>query len=325
MMNKCIFSRATLVLAAAMAVSCRTGLKETNDSTLIKDTLAGQEVRQAASIADNPKSEAHMAHVISKDGTKIAFEKSGSGPAVIIVSGALSARNLFQDEARSLIEKLSKHFTVYTYDRRGRGESTDVQPYAVEREIEDLESLINAAGGRVYLYGVSSGAALSLQATAKLGSTKVQKLAIFEPPYGQDKQAFDKQKLGVSERVKKGEPGEAAAFFLSAIGTPAPALEKMKSSPEWEKIKKIDFTLAYDYKVLGDGTIPSDVVMAITIPTLVMDGEKSMDFMHATADNLATLIPAAQHKTLKGQMHQAKAEVVAPVLIEFFNGSLPGQ
>jgi pimeloyl-ACP methyl ester carboxylesterase len=218
-----------------------------------------------------------------------------------------------------LVEMLSKHFTVYIYDRRGRGESTNEQPYAIEREIDDLESLIENAGGQAYLYGVSSGGALSLHATGKLGAAKVPKLAIFEAPYGQGKETFDKQKQGVNERIKNGKPGDAAEFFLSQIGTPAEALEKMKSSPAWRTIEKIDFTLAYDYQVLGDGAIPRNVVKSINIPTLVMVGEKGMDFMHATAEQLATLMPNAEYKTLKGQMHQPKAEAVAPVLIEFFN------
>jgi pimeloyl-ACP methyl ester carboxylesterase len=218
-----------------------------------------------------------------------------------------------------LVEMLSKHFTVYIYDRRGRGESTNEQPYAVQREIDDLESLIDNAGGRAYLYGVSSGGALSLHAAGKLSADKVPKLAIFEPPYGQGKETFDKQKQGVNERIKNGKPGDAAEFFLSQIGTPAEALEKMKSSPAWRTIEKIDFTLTYDYQILGDGAIPRDVVKTITIPTLVIVGEKSVDFMHTTAKQLATVVPGAEHKTLKDQMHQPKAEAVAPVLIEFFN------
>lgn len=255
----------------------------------------------------------------SRDGTKIAFEKTGRGPAVIVVSGALSHRGLYRDP--SLAARLSEHFTVYLYDRRGRGESTDVQPYAVEREIEDLEALIDDAGGSAYLYGVSSGAALALQAAAKAGAAKVAKLAIYEPPYGQEKQAFARQKQRVTELVRTGEPGDAAAFFMSAIGTPPDALDAMKRSPEWEAIKKIDFTLAYDFAVLGDGEVPQEIVKAIRVPTLVMNGEKSMDFMHPTADRIAALIPHAQRETLKGQTHQAAGEAMAPVLIEFFTGS----
>ena len=255
----------------------------------------------------------------SKDGTRIAFEKTGNGPAVIVVSGALSHRGLYRDA--SLPAKLSEHFTVYLYDRRGRGESTDVQPYAVEREIEDIEALLNDAGGSGYLYGVSSGAALALQAAAKLGPAKVTKLAMYEPPYGQKKQEFANQKQRVNELVRTGKPGDAAAFFMSAIGTPPDAMDAMKRSPEWEAIKKIDFTLAYDFAVLGDGEVPQDVVKAIQVPTLVMNGDKSMDFMGPTADRIAALIPRAQRKTLEDQTHQAAGEVVAPVLIDFFNGS----
>jgi len=298
-----------------ISVSCRNESKESSDSTAAKDTVVNDEIRQA----EKNKSEQPMAYVTSKDGTKIAFEKSGTGPALIIVSGALSARSLFVGEPRLLVEMLSKHFTIYIYDRRGRGESTDEQPYTVQREIEDLESLIdNAAGGQAYIYGVSSGGALSLQAAATLGSAKVLKLAIFEPPYGQGKQAFEKQKQGVNERITTGKPGDAAAFFFSEIGTPAEAIEKIKSSPAWKTIETIDFTLNYDYQVLGYGSIPRDVAKTIHIPTLVLNGEKSMGFMHTTAEQLAALIPHAQHKTLKDQMHQPKAEVVAPVLMEFF-------
>ena len=264
------------------------------------------------------KTEEHMTSVTSGDGTRIAFEKTGNGPALIIVNGALSHRKLYGDTA--LQRMLAQHFTTYTYDRRGRGESADVQPYAVEREIEDIEALINSAGGQAYLYGVSSGAALALRAAAALGPTKVTKLSLYEPPYGQETGEFEQQKQRVNEIIRSGKPGEAAAFFLTELGTPPDALEGMKASPEWDAIRKIDFTLAYDFEVLGNGTIPADIARTIAVPTLVMDGEKSMDFMHATADQLAKLVPAAQRKTLTGQTHQASAEAVAPELIAFLRG-----
>lgn len=263
--------------------------------------------------------EQDMTRLTSKDGTRIAFDKTGSGPAVILVNGALSHRGLYGDQP--LAAKLSEHFTVYIYDRRGRGESTDVQPYAVEREIEDLEALLNDAGGSACVYGVSSGAALALQAAAKLGPAKVTRLAIYEPPYGQDTQEFARQKQRVSELVRTGQPGDAAAFFMSAIGTPPEELERMKRSPEWEGIKKIDFTLAYDFVVLGNGGVPEDIVKVIRVPTLVMNGEKGMDFMQPTADRIAGLLPHSQRQTLKGQTHQVEAEIMAPVLVEFFSGA----
>jgi len=256
--------------------------------------------------------------VTSKDGAKIAFEKSGSGPALIIIGGALSDRN----GGKPLAARLAGYFTVYILDRRGRGESSDAGNYAVEREIEDLAALITDAGGSASLYGVSSGAALALQTAAKLGPVKVPKLALYEPPYGandeKQKEEFAGQKRRINELIKTGRPGDAAAYFMTAIGTPPDVLEKIKNSPQWEVMKKIDFTLAYDYAVLGDGTVPQAVAKSVTVPTLVLDGEKTMEFMHATADLVAKLIPVAERKTLKGQTHQAAPEVAAPVLIEFF-------
>jgi pimeloyl-ACP methyl ester carboxylesterase len=255
----------------------------------------------------------NVAFVASADGTRIAFEKVGTGPALIIVGGALSERN----GARPLAAALMERFTVYTYDRRGRGESGDTKPYAVEREIEDLGAVIEQAGNAAAVYGVSSGAALALQAASALGPAKVRKLAVYEPPYGQDERDFSEQKDRVNQLVQTGQPGEAAAFFLSAIGMPPQALEDMQRSPEWEGIKKIDFTLAYDYAVLGTGAVP-DTVQQITIPTLVMDGEMTMAFIHPSADRIAQLIPNAQRKTIPGQTHQVAPEAVTPLLIEFF-------
>lgn len=265
-----------------------------------------------------PATTTPMAHVTSHDGVKIAFEKNGAGPAVIIVGGALSSRS----GGKPLAALLARHFTVYVFDRRGRGDSTDAPTYAVAREIEDLSALITEAGGSAFLYGVSSGAALALQTAATLGPDKVPKLALYEPPYGLDKAKqradFAEQKRRVNELIRTGRPGDAATYFMSAVGMPPGVLEKLKASPEWEAMRKIDFTLAYDYVVLGDGIVPEAIARRIAVPTLVLDGEKTMDFMHATADRIAALIPGAQRHTLKGQTHQAAPDVAAPVLIEFF-------
>ena len=257
-----------------------------------------------------------MAGVRSRDGTQIAFTNSGKGPALVLVSGALSQRSLVGDTL--LVPRLGEHFTVYTFDRRGRGESGDTKPYAVDREIEDIEALIDHAGGKAYLFGVSSGAALSLQAAAKLGAAKVSKLAIYDAPYGQPPSDFTTQRDSVRKLVSTGQPGDAAAYFLSAIGTPPKVLDGMKSSPDWETFKKIDFTLAYDYDVLGDGQVPEGVVKAIAVPTLVLNGEKSMDFMHAAGARMASLIPNGRHTTIKGQAHGVTADATVPVLVEFF-------
>ncbi|HEX6273091.1 MAG TPA: alpha/beta hydrolase [Polyangiaceae bacterium] len=305
------------LLIVGLAASSIAGCKS-EKTTAVED----RQKKTMEQAQEEQRDDVSESRVTSKDGTKIAFEKDGDGPAVIVVSGALSSRELLDDE---LVDELSERLTVYTYDRRGRGESTDEKPYAVEREIEDIQALVRHAGGSAYLYGVSSGAALALQAAAKLGPGEVAKLALYEPPYGQDKQAFAGQKQRINELAKTGEPGEAAEFFMTAIGTPPERIQDMKRSKDWEAMKKIDFTLAYDYEVLGDGAVPEETARAVTVPTLVMNGAKSMEFMQPTADRIARAMPRAERKILEGQTHQAKADVVAPVLIEFFTRAQPNR
>ncbi len=294
----------TLFVSLTLATACTTSDK----------TVAPKGGNMSAPTPTEAK--AGPAFATSKDGTKIAFERAGTGPALVIVGGALSQRS----GGKPLSAKLEDQFTVYTYDRRGRGDSGDTKPYAVARELEDLGAIIERAGQGAYVYGVSSGAALALQAALQLGPSKVRKLAIYEPPYGQDEREFAAQKAGVEERVRNGRPGDAAEFFLAAIGMPPPALENMKRSPEWAAMQKIDFTLAYDYAVLGDGQVPASA-KGVSVPTLVLTGEKSLGFIGPSADRIAELIPHAQRKTLKGQTHQAAPEVVAPLLAEFFEGA----
>jgi pimeloyl-ACP methyl ester carboxylesterase len=314
-----LMSLFTISLALGPVAGCRS--EEKTESAAAK---AVERTDRTASPPDrrrDPRGDVHGGRVTSKDGTLVAFDRTGTGPALILVSGALAHRGALAGSP--LVGTLAEHFTVYTYDRRGRGESTDVQPYAVEREIEDLEALIRHAGGSAYLFGVSSGAALSMQAAATLGPAKVTKLALYEPPYGQESAAFAKQKQRVNELVKSGKPGDAAEYFLTAIGTPAEALGGMKRSPEWENIKKLDFTLKYDYEVLGNGAVPEATARAITVPTLVMNGGKSLGFMGPTADRIAALIPHSQRRTLEGQTHQVDADTTVPVLTAFFTAPSP--
>lgn len=253
----------------------------------------------------------------SKDGTVIAYDKTGTGPGIVVVNGALSHRKYAG--ANELAGQLAENFTVIFYDRRGRGESTDTKPYAKEREIEDIEAIANEVGGSVYLFGSSSGAALALLAAEKLGPGKVAKLALYEPPYGSaTEQEYAEEKAKVNELVRGGKPGDAVAYFLEKRGTPPDKMEGMKKSPEWSGMVRIGHTLVYDFEVMGDGTIPADIAKNIAVPTLVMDGEKSFDFVHATADALGGIIPGAARKTLEGQSHNASPEVLAPVLLAFF-------
>jgi pimeloyl-ACP methyl ester carboxylesterase len=254
---------------------------------------------------------------VSKDGTSIAYEKIGNGLSIILVNGALAHRKLFGE--RDLALMLSKNFSVIFYDRRGRGESSDTKPYAVEREIEDVDALVEEAGGSVYLYGSSGGAALALLAAEKLGRERVRRLALYELPYGSDtKEKFAKEKNKINDLLSDGKSDDAIAFFFGRRGMPPEQIEGMKESREWKQLMRVGPTLVYDFEVLGDGTVPVDVVKNIAIPTLVMDGAKSFDFVHATADNVGKIIRGAVRKTIKDQAHDVSPEALAPMLLEFF-------
>jgi pimeloyl-ACP methyl ester carboxylesterase len=259
-----------------------------------------------------------MPTIASKDGTPIAYDQSGSGPAVVLVDGALTYRGHWG--SRPLAEALSDTFTVYTYDRRGRGESGDTQPYAAEREIEDIAALIEAAGGRAYLYGVSSGAALAVRAASALGSDKVPRLAVYEPPYStsdEEIQGFFSYRDKVIELLKAGKRSEALESFLGDF-LPPEEMDAMKKSPDWPLLEAIAPTLAYENEVMGDSAVPVNIAKNVRVPVLVIDGAETADFLHAAADQLAKALPDSQRKTLAGQTHSAAPDALAPVLKAFF-------
>jgi pimeloyl-ACP methyl ester carboxylesterase len=255
--------------------------------------------------------------VRSADGTSIAFERAGTGPALILVDGALSFRGFGPMEPLAAL--LVSRFTVFTYDRRGRGKSTDTQPYAVKREIEDIEALIEEAGGSVCLYGVSSGAALALKAAARLRDN-VTKLALYEPPFTSGDEAkhdFAKYTEQMDALLAANRRGDAVAFFL-ADRMPAEELEGMRQTPEWPIMEALAPTLAYDNAVMGDGSPPVDESKTATMPALVLDGSESPEFMHEAADAVARAMPRAQRLTLEGQTHMVSPEVLGPVLTTYF-------
>jgi pimeloyl-ACP methyl ester carboxylesterase len=263
-----------------------------------------------------------MEKVQSVDGTIIAYNQAGSGPALILVDGALGSRALgFMEPLTAL---LAPHFTVFTYDRRGRGESTDKQPFAVEREIEDIESLINEAGGEAFLYGISSGAALALEATIKLGH-KVKKLALYEAPYDSDdarQQAFRTYRKQLAEVLAEGRRGDALGLFMMFVGMPPDHLEGARKLPMWPMWEAVAHTLAYDAAALGDdGSAPTKRAASVAVPALIMDGGASYPFMHVTALALAKAMPHAEHRTLEEQTHEVAPQALAPVLEEFFNSN----
>jgi len=262
--------------------------------------------------------------VKSKDGTAIAFEQAGSGPVVILVSGALSDR---RGGAR-LAAQVAPHFTVINYDRRGRGDSGDTQPYAVQREVEDIEALIDHAGGTAHLFGASSGAALALEAASKLPG-KVKKAALFEPPFvSDDSRAPMPPDIAArfDEMLAAGKRGEVVEQFMTtAVLVPADAVAQMRQSPMWPAMEKLAHTLAYDMAVMGDTLfgkpLPADRWKSAQMPVLVLDGGNSDAWLRNSARALAKVLPDAKHQTLEGQDHAAPfvaPQVVAPVLVEFF-------
>lgn len=264
-----------------------------------------------------------MSKVISKDRTEIAYEKKGSGPALIMVDGAMGYRAL--GFGKDLVELLAQNFTVYDYDRRGRGESTNSQPFAIEREVEDIEALIDEAGGSAYVYGISSGACLALEAAIRLGG-KIKKLALYEPPYNSDPASLQDWKNywnQLNALIKANRRGEAVELFMRFVGTPAEMIDGMRKAPVWPMLEAVAPTLAYDAAETGeDRRVPVQRVGKIKAQTLVMDGGANLQylpFMHASAMALAKAIPHAQQRTLEGQTHDVKAQAIAPVLVEFFN------
>jgi pimeloyl-ACP methyl ester carboxylesterase len=262
-----------------------------------------------------------MSQVVSKDGTTIAFEQSGAGPPLILVDGALCYRA--SGPARPLAALLASHFTVFTYDRRGRGESTDTAPYAVTREVEDLDALIKAAGGSAYVYGISSGAALSLEATTRgLG---IAKLALYEAPFIVDNSRAplpDDYLDRLKTLVAANRRAAAVRFFMEAVGVPAVFVFLMRFMPAWPKLKAIAHTIVYDITILdGDQRgkpLSSTRWAGITVPTLVAVGGKSPAWMRHAMDALRDVLPNVQYRTLDGQTHMVSPKALAPVLVEFF-------
>jgi pimeloyl-ACP methyl ester carboxylesterase len=260
-----------------------------------------------------------MQKVTSKDGTQIAYDRQGQGPAVILVDGALCFRSF--GPMPGLAKLLEPDFTVYTYDRRGRGDSSDTQPYAVEREVEDLDALIKAAGNSAYLVGLSSGGALVLETAARLGD-KVKKIAIYEAPYRAGEDAIREWKdyrKQLNDLLAAGRRGDAAALFMNFVGTPAEMMDGMRQSPVWPVFEAVAPTLAYDAADLGeDRTVPVARAARVTASTLAMNGGAGFPFMYDSAKTIANAIPHAQLCTLEGQRHDVSVEVLAPVLVEFF-------
>lgn len=258
-----------------------------------------------------------MSQVHSKDGTALVFEKSGQGPAVVIVGGVLGDRS----QQAPLAALLSEHFCVYNYDRRGHGESGDTPPYAPERDFEDLEAIIHEAGESACVYGTSGCAILSLHAAAWGLAPRIKKLAVWEPPYFVENSRPPLphdylQRLTTLQQ--EGRPGDSIELWMTvAVGMPAEFVAQMRTQPWWAAQEALAHTLLYDAALTGDFSLPGDRLATVPTPTLVLDGG-TVPWLSQGARAVAAALPNAQRHTITGQPHNVAPEAIAPILISFF-------
>lgn len=263
-------------------------------------------------------------HVTSRDGTTIAYDRQGGGPAVILVGGGLDDGT----ENAPLVPVLAEHFTVYNYARRGRGASGDTPPYAVEREIEDLDALIAAAGGSAHLYGVSSGGALALEAAA--AGTAVDRLAVYEVPYavGDDlRPRFERYVAETRRAYDEGRHDDMLQLFMRVTGASDEDIAAGKDSPHWAQSVALAHTLVHDIVFLNGYRFPAGRLREVTRPVLAVTGGRitapymsglPADFFDRAADAIAATVPTTERRTLEGQGHMVAPGALAPLLRTFF-------
>ena len=258
--------------------------------------------------------------VTSKDGTRIAYEKSGQGPVVVIVGGIAGDRS----QQAPLASLLAKDFTVFNFDRRGHGESGMTEPYAVEREIEDIDAIIGAAGGSALVYGTSGCAVLALLAAAGGVGSKMKKLALWEPPFVVDDSRpkvpsdYRQQLTSLLAKNRRGDMVEL--FMTAAVGMPKEFVAPMRQAPFWAAQEAVAHTLIYDATIMGDYSLPRTRIARVQVPTLVIDGGQT-PWLSSAADAVAASLPKAQRRTIAGQPHNVDAAALAPTLAEFFKTS----
>lgn len=270
-----------------------------------------------------------MNSVTSKDGTSIAYDRQGAGPAVVLVGGALDDGA----ESAPLGPELAARFTVYNYARRGRADSGDTPPYAVAREIEDLDAIITEAGGRAYVFGASSGGALAMEAAA--AGLPIDKLVVYEVPYNMtdDGPHWHQGDIAqVEALLAQNRRGDVVELFMRTVGSSEEDIAGARSTAFWPALEAVAHTLAYDAACVGDGRPPIARLARITQPTLVATGGGTpdahasgvpADFFHRAADAITASIPQAERRIVAGAGHMVDATLLAPVLDEFFAGG-PG-
>lgn len=262
-----------------------------------------------------------MKKILSKDGTSIAVDRVGNGPALVFVDGAMCYRA--SGPSQSMAAALADRFTVFTYDRRGRGDSSDTSSYDVQREIDDLEAVIREAGGQAVVLGVSSGAALALEGASR--GLPITRLALYEAPFivdGSRSALPDDFIPQMQAALAEGHRAVAVKMFMKLVGVPSVFIMLMRLMPAWPKLTAVAHTLPYDLTIVGPyqkgAPLPTTRWKGATMPTLVMDGGKSPTWMRNATRALAGVLPNATYRTLDGQTHMVKPKALTPPLVEFF-------
>ena len=261
----------------------------------------------------------NVKRVPSADGTAIAFETMGNGPPLILVGGAFCDRSA-RASGTPLAALLGHRFTVFSYDRRGRGDSQDTPPYALEREVEDLSALIAEAGGSACVFGNSSGALLGLDGA--LRGLSISKLVLFEPPFVDAARAkiFASIAQQLDQAIVEGRRGDAAELFLTkVVQMPAPAVAQMRKSPMWAGLERLAHTLSYDVLITARGPSRIEQVASVRSATLAVDGGASPPWMREAIRTVANAIPNARRRTLEGQTHDVDSKVLARAIEEFLS------
>ncbi|MEV0298960.1 alpha/beta hydrolase [Nocardia sp. NPDC050710] len=256
-----------------------------------------------------------MEIAVSKDGTRLAYDVVGAGPALVYITGATCFRKF--RPILGDVKVFGTKFSVYNYDRRGRGDSGDTAPYAVERELEDIEAIIDAAGGKAHLYGHSSGAVLALEAALRMPD-KVDRVVIYDAPYVHDeteRRSYRELAEKVAGLLSDEQNGRALKVFLRGIGMPAPFVALLPAFPGWKSMKALAPTLRYDIG-LTEEVPPLDRLAKIDVPVCISVGAKNPVGLHHVAEQLAKTIPHSTHRVIDGQDHMVSAKVLLPVLEE---------
>jgi len=266
-----------------------------------------------------------MSIAISVDGTRIGYQVTGSGPPLLLIDGAFCSRQF--GPMPKLAPLLASRFSVITFDRRGRGESGDTAPYAVEREIEDLKAIADAVGSPLFVYGTSSGSVLAARAVA--AGLPTRKLALHEPPLALDGTRYPDPpdfREQIRDHVAAGRRSQAVALFMRIVGVPTVGIFFMRLMPNvWSKLTAVAHTLGNDFAILGDtqsgGPMPAElasVLGSIHVPTLMLIGGKSPPWLHHAVKATASHIAGATIVELPGQTHNVSAQTVAPALLAHF-------